>query len=337
MSVASLPILNVSELHGPNKNSFIHALREAAHGPGFCYIEGHGIAAELEMRLLDEARTFFHLPEDERRSIAIGNSPHFRGYTILGDEHTAGARDWRDQIDIGADEPAPPLAPDDPPWQRLRGPNQWPVQVPGLKAAVLPWLEQMRTLAITLMRALAVGLGQDAGRFDDAITGAPYPRVKIIRYPAQPAVGGTPQGLGLHHDSGLLSFILQDDVGGLQVQSENGLVDVVPRKGAYIMNLGEMLQLATNGYLRATPHRVQSPPPGKERISIAYFFNPRLDAVFDTIELPPELAAEAPGGQNKSPSDPVFHAFGANTLKIRMRAHPDVTERFYSDVDLHAL
>ena len=121
------------------------------------------------------------------------------------------------------------------------------------------------------------------------------------------------------------------------MQSENGLVDVVPRKGAYVMNLGEMLQLATNGYLRATPHRVQSPPPGKERISIAYFFNPRLDAVFDTIELPPELAAEAPGGQNKSPSDPVFHAFGANTLKIRMRAHPDVTERFYSDVDLHAL
>lgn len=166
---------------------------------------------------------------------------------------------------------------------------------------------------------------------------SPYPRVKIIRYPAQPATGGTPQGLGLHHDSGLLSFILQDTVGGLQVASGERLLDVTPRAGAYIMNLGEMLQVATNGFLRATPHRVVSPEPGKERISVAYFFNPRLDAVFDQIPLPPELAAKAAGGQNLNPHDPVFTTFGANTLKIRMRAHPDVTDRFYKDVALESL
>jgi isopenicillin N synthase-like dioxygenase len=332
-----LPVLDVSHFDGPEAGEFVAALRAAAHGPGFCYIVGHGIDSALESSLLNEARTFFHLPEATRRAIAIGNSPHFRGYTILGDERTAGANDWRDQIDIGADEDAVPMTADDPPWQRLRGPNQWPAEVPGLRRAVLPWLEQMRALATKVMRALAVGLGQSVDYFDDAISGTPYPRVKVIRYPAQPEHGGSPQGLGLHHDSGLLSFILQDDVGGLQVQSGDRLVDVVPQKGAYIMNLGEMLQVASNGYLRATPHRVQSPPPGKERVSIAYFFNPRLDAVFDAIPLPPALAAAAPGGQNSDQADPVFRSFGANTLKIRMRAHPDVTQKFYADVDLHKL
>ena len=47
------------------------------------------------------------------------------------------------------------------------------------------------------------------------------------------------------------------------------LIDAVPKPGTYVMNLGEMLQVATNGYMKATPHRVQSPPSGRERISIA--------------------------------------------------------------------
>ena len=103
------------------------------------------------------------------------------------------------------------------------------------------------------------------------------------------------------------------------------------------MNLGEMLQAATNGYLRATPHRVVSPPEGKARLSIAFFAHPRLEAKFEPISLPPELAAKAKGAENPDPDDPVFATFGANTLKIRMRAHPDVAAAFYADVDPETL
>jgi isopenicillin N synthase-like dioxygenase len=98
------------------------------------------------------------------------------------------------------------------------------------------------------------------------------------------------------------------------------------------MNLGEMLQAATAGYLRATPHRVQSPPPGRERLSVAYFFHPRLESVFAPVSLPPELAAASRGGQNTDPSDPVFATFGDNYLKIRLRSHRDVAVAHYADV-----
>jgi isopenicillin N synthase-like dioxygenase len=97
------------------------------------------------------------------------------------------------------------------------------------------------------------------------------------------------------------------------------------------MNLGEMLQSATNGYLRATPHRVVSPSTGQARISIAFFAHPRLESRFEPIELPAELAALARGAENPDPDDPVFSTFGANCLKIRLRAHPDVAQRFYSE------
>jgi isopenicillin N synthase-like dioxygenase len=134
-----------------------------------------------------------------------------------------------------------------------------------------------------------------------------------------------------------MTFILQDAVPGLQVMSDGKLIDVTPMPGAYVVNLGEMMQSATNGYLRATKHQVVSPPTGQQRLSIAYFMNPRLDAQFTPIPLPAALAAHAPGGQNIDPNDPVFATFGANTLKIRMRSHPDVTAAYYADVNLNNL
>ena len=136
----------------------------------------------------------------------------------------------------------------------------------------------------------------------------------------------------MHHDSGLVSFVLQEDVGGLQVQIGDELVDATPKPGTYVMNLGEMLQAATSGYLRATKHRVTSPPPGRDRISIAYFFHPRLECEFAPIALPPALAAATRGGENTDPNDPVLKRFGNNYLKIRLRSHPDVAAAHYADV-----
>lgn len=65
-----------------------------------------------------------------------------------------------------------------------------------------------------------------------------------------------------------------------------------------------MFQLATSGYLKATKHRVLSLAVGEERISVAYFMNPRLDAVFAPIPLPAHIADKADGGQNADPNDP---------------------------------
>ena len=95
-----------------------------------------------------------------------------------------------------------------------------------------------------------------------------------------------------------------------------------------------MLQRATGGYLRATEHRVVSPSPGSERISLAYFAHPKLEYRFDPIELSPAMAAQASGGDNPDPDDPVYSLFGDNYLKIRLRSHPEVAARFYADVRL---
>src|SRR5690606_32933405 len=199
------------------------------------------------------------------------------------------------------------------------------------------WMRSMDRIGLALMRALARGLEQPNDLFDRFFTPRGDPHLKIIHYPPRDEASTDDQGVGLHHDSGLLSFVLQDDVGGLKVRLGDGnLIDAEPRAGTYVVNLGEMLQSATSGYLRATPHCVTSPLPGRGRISIAYFFHPRLESIFEPIRLPAELAREAAGGQNTDPADPVFARFGDNYLKIRLRSHPNVAAAHYSDIGARA-
>lgn len=336
--MTALPVLDLAPFltdpFGDAGQQFCGELLAAAHGPGFVYLTGHGVAPAFDDALFAQARHFFALPEAERRALAIGNSAAFRGYTVLGDERTNGRGDWRDQLDLGPEERAPDWKPGDPSWLKLRGPNQWPPTLPDLKRVTLAWMEQMDAVGLAALRALAVGLGQPIDHFDPGFVPESDIHLKIIRYPAQAeehSDGEPGQGVGLHQDTGLLTFILQDDVGGLQVLLGDEIVDAPRVEGAYLMNLGEMLQTATNGYLRATPHRVVSPP-DQERLSIAYFFNPRFELVFAPVDLPAELAADAPGVTGVLADAALSTLFGENNLKTRLRSHPDVAARHYPEM-----
>jgi isopenicillin N synthase-like dioxygenase len=331
-----LPILDfknfLQSADSPEAKEFCHNLVQTCHETGFFYLTGHGINTEQNASVIAMARQFFALPEEDRRAIAIGKSPHFRGYTILGDELTQGKRDWRDQIDIGPEEQAHVLSKDDPPWLRLIGPNQWPVAMPEMPDIVTNWAERMNHISMELFRALAIGLRHPYDYFDHLMTPNPYFRIKISRYPIQHNPKDAGQGLGLHNDSGLFTFIMQNEVSGLQVERDGQLQTIEPIPGAFIVNLGEMFQIATSGYLKATKHQVVSPALGTERISIAYFMNPRLDAAFQPIPLPADISAKTDSGQNADLNDPIYNVFGENTLKIRMRSHPDVVSAHYHEM-----
>ena len=333
----SLPILDITDLRENPDSRAAHniaiQLRDICHNAGFCYIIGHGMSAR-HVKIANAMQAFFDLPISERKKLNLINSPHFRGYTILGNELTGGEQDWRDQMDFCDEKPVPVLADGDPLWRNLRGPNQWPETLPSLRPSVEDWMDGMYDIGTLLTRALADSLGLGTDYFNKCFSPKGDARLKLIRYRV-PETGGSSQGVGWHHDTGFLTFIMQDEIGGLQVDIDGKIIDAtaisVAGENALVMNMGEMLQVATGGYLRATPHRVKSPPPGRERHSIAYFFNPRLEAKFEPIPLPPELAGEAHGAQNTDPSDPVFNVVGANILKTRLRAHPDVAAKYYGE------
>lgn len=331
MSEPNLPILDLSLLdQGPEAAArFRDDLRAATHDVGFFYLTGTGVTPELEERLHTAARDFFALPEADKLAIENIKSPHFRGYTRIGGERTQGHVDWREQIDIGP-ERAPVTDPDAPEFARLIGPNLWPDAQPELRAVVAEWHAQLVVVARKLLRAWALSLGAEESYFDDHF-GEPSTLIKIVRYPGthEPE---PQQGVGAHKDSGVLTLLwIEPGKGGLQVQRGDEWVDAPPVPGAFVVNIGELLEYATQGYLIATNHRVVSPAAPDDRISVPFFFNPALDTRLPIIELPAELAAQA-RGVTDDPANPIHALYGQNALKSRLRAHPDVAEIHHADL-----
>jgi isopenicillin N synthase-like dioxygenase len=328
---ATLPVIDISRFRGPGRDAFLAGLRVAAHEVGFFYVTGHGVPADLRRGVLDTAREFFALPEAARLEIDNVNSPQFRGYTRTGTEHTAGSPDWREQIDVGPERTAVNPGPDEPAYLRLIGPNQWPSTLPQLRPTVLRWQDEALRVSREVLRALAAALGQDEAYFDEWFDDEATVNVKIIHYPGRPSPD-TDQGVGAHKDYGYLALLQQDEVGGLQVRGPEGdWIDVTPLPDAFVFNIGEMLEIATQGYLKATDHRVVSPAAGVDRYSIPFFLGPRLDAVVEPLTLPPELAARA-RGVTQDPDNPLLATYGENALIGWLRSHPRVAARWWSDV-----
>lgn len=333
LTLKTLPLLDLSQLDGDarQRQRFLDELRAAARDAGFFYLRGHGVNNRLNAQLQQYARQFFALPEADKLAVQMVHSPHFRGYNRAAAELTRGQPDWREQFDIGAERPALQLTNETPRWARLQGPNQWPEALPELKPLLLQWQQAMTAMSLRLLRAFALALSLPEQAFDTLYGDKPNEHIKLIRYPGREATASG-QGVGAHKDSGFLSFLLQDRQKGLQVEIDEGRwIDAEPLEDTFVVNIGELLELATNGYLRATVHRVETPPAGSDRLSIAFFLGARLDAVVPLYQLPASLMAEAHGPAS-DPHNPLLRDVGFNYLKGRIRSHPDVAQRYYQDV-----
>jgi len=301
----------------------------------------------------------------------------------LGVENTAGIPDFREQIEFGPEEDVDTGGFGDchvyPPYRRLKGPNQWPPEtcLPSFRPIVMEFMKQMGSLSMHLMQALALSLGLDQGYFDADFKCSPHYQLKVARYPPklQTDSEGAVEvfGVGPHSDTGFLSLLLQDQVGGLQAQNVNGdWIDVPPKSGTFVVNLGEMLQLATNGYYLATVHRVLSLPGTASRYSVPFFFNPQLDAEIKSMDLVHLISTgldnEIPSheiesryelfrgeqkrvceGERSSPGrkngfvikggesthggkNKLHSLFGTNAFKSFARSHPEVVRRHHPDL-----
>ena len=144
-----------------------------------------------------------------------------------------------------------------------------------------------------LMAGLALSLGLEESYFADRGTGEPLTLFRIFNYP--PPADPTLWGVGEHTDYGLLTILLQDDAGGLEVKSRSRWVPAPPVPGSFVCNIGDMLDRMTGGLFRSTPHRVRNPAP-RDRLSFPFFFDPNFFARVRPIELPArDRPARRPG------------------------------------------
>jgi isopenicillin N synthase-like dioxygenase len=285
--VASIPVIDITALRdgGSGAAGVAGAIDRACRDAGFFCIKGHGVDGALGDRMLALAREFFALSEREKAAIAMEHGGlAWRGWFPVGGELTSGVPDRKEGLYFGQE-----LGPDDARVRAgvpLHGSNLFPQRPAELREVVLDWLDAMTALGRTVMRGVALGLGLDAGWFEQHVTDEPTMLLRIFHYPPGDDTGW---GVGEHTDYGLLTILLQDDRGGLQVKAHEGWMDVPPQPGTLVCNIGDMLDRMTGGRYRSTAHRVRNLS-GRSRLSCPFFFDPSWDA--RVVPLP--LAGERP-------------------------------------------
>jgi len=157
---------------------------------------------------------------------------------------------------------------------------------------VLAYIDALTGLGQAVLRGVALSLGLEPDYFAAGYTASPTVLLRVFRYPAAPP-GDSGWGVGEHTDYGLLTLLAQDVIGGLQVRTPAGWIDAPPLAGAFVANIGDMLDRLTGGWYRSTPHRVRNAS-GRDRLSFPFFFDPAF-----TAEIPPlpGRAAVTEGGR----------------------------------------
>ena len=174
------------------------------------------------------------------------------------------------------------LSPDDPEileGKPFRALNAWP-DMDGFRETMLAYFDACTTLGLSLHRAFAQDLGAPLDYFEDKLERSTA-IVRLLHYPT--AGGKETVGAGAHTDYGNITLLSTDDVGGLEVRDRSGAwVEAPPMPGAFVVNIGDCLMRWTNDVYVSTPHRVFNRS-GRERYSIAFFFDPNPEAAVVAI------------------------------------------------------
>ena len=258
----ALPLIDLAQGHPADQAA---AIDQALRGAGFFAICGHGVDDAVRAAAFNAAHRFFALPQAVKESWHVDRWPLKRGFDPIGWQalDVNQPPDIKESFYLGVES---------------IGPNQWPDEalVPGFQVACNAYADAMLALARRLMGLFELALGLPAGELD-AYMRHPTCTTRLLHYPPQPAQALPGQiGCGAHTDWGALTLLTQDDAGGLQVQSQGQWLDVPPLPGAYVVNVGDMMQRWTNDRWPSTLHRVINRLAGRDRYSIAYFFD--LDA-----------------------------------------------------------
>ncbi|KAM5547576.1 2-oxoglutarate-Fe(II) type oxidoreductase hxnY [Rosa sericea] len=281
--------LNCIDLSSTDTHQSVSLLKQACLDCGFFYVVNHGITEQFMDEVFSQSRRMFSLPLSEKMKL-LRNKKH-RGYTPVLDEHLdhenqVHVGDYKEGYYIGVE-----VAEDDPKAEKpFYGPNVWPVPdiLPGWRETMEEFHRQALEVAKAVARLIALALDLDVHFFDkQEMLGEAIATLRLLHYEGKisdPSNGIF--GAGAHSDFGLITLLATDDVLGLQICKDKDAQPqlweyVAPVKGAFIVNLGDMLERWSNCIFKSTLHRVVGN--GRERYSIAYFIEPSHDCLVECL------------------------------------------------------
>ncbi|KAL8799520.1 MAG: hypothetical protein Q9182_005829 [Xanthomendoza sp. 2 TL-2023] len=314
---SGLPIIPLEPLLDPSSPQCLEtaqALLAAFRTAGFFYLTDYSslIPYSQVETVFEQSKKFFARPQEQKDQLACRSAATNRGYLRMGREKASSAltaeeiakerqgtgEDMKETIEIGRED-------------EEGNPNRWPVDFDADGVAFTSTMQAFflscKEMHSVVMRGIALGMGLGATFFDEYVSQGDN-NLRLLHYPAVPPgrFDGGRMRTAAHSDYGSVSFLWQDQSGGLQVEKGHGSgewIDVEPKEGYIVVNAGDVLARWSNDLIRSTKHRVVQPPSrrGKAetedippRYSIAYFCNPNYAK---WIEALPGTWENVPGGK----------------------------------------
>ncbi|KAL6644361.1 hypothetical protein ACP70R_015969 [Stipagrostis hirtigluma subsp. patula] len=256
-----LPVVDLARLRDPAGRAAVLATLDAAcRDYGFFQVVNHGVGGEVSGGVMDVARRFFELPFAER---ARYMSPDVRATVRYGTSFNQ-ANDavlcWRDFLKLVC-QPLAAVVP------------EWPDNPTDLREVASRYAMATHGVFVELMEAALEALGIPAGGgggvLGELAAGRASQMMTMNCYPACPQPELT-LGMPPHSDYGLLTLVLQDHVEGLQVMHAGRWLTVDPIPGSFVVNVGDHLEIFSNGRYKSVLHRVRVNST-RPRISVASF------------------------------------------------------------------
>ncbi|KAK7283662.1 hypothetical protein RIF29_13345 [Crotalaria pallida] len=251
----SVPVIDLQGIH---KTSAQHAevvdqIRSACQTWGFFQVINHGIPVDVLDEMIDGIRRFHEQDGEVRKHFYTRDIDKKVRYFSNGSLFRAPAANWRDTIGFAV-SPDPPS----------------PDEIPAVcRDIVTEYSKKVQALGVIIFELLSEALDLNPSYLKE-LDCAEDQYVMGHYYPACPEPELT-MGTTKHTDGDFITILLQDQIGGLQVFHENQWIDVAPIHGAFVVNIGDLLQLMTNDRFISVYHRVLSNHIGP-RISVASFF-----------------------------------------------------------------
>ncbi|MEM7193370.1 MAG: 2-oxoglutarate and iron-dependent oxygenase domain-containing protein [Pseudomonadota bacterium] len=320
----NLPVVNLSALSHSDIRVQQRAAREIgeiAETTGFLYLAQHGIDPHLVDRVYRQSSLFFAQSDQEKQRYYVGHSKNHRGYVPTTEKGSyddeVGPRRY-EAFDMALDLPE-----DDTDYlsgNPLLGPNVWPT-LQNFRRDLSEYYAEMRRLERVMCYAFELYLGISPGYFQKFMQ-RPVSQLRLIHYlPATTPAEDIDVNMGAHTDYECFT-ILHSYTDGLEILDlNNQWIKAPPIENTFYFNIGDMLEVWSNGRFKSTPHRVVN---FEERYSIPYFAATDFDAVINPLV---DLDAEAKISR-KIKYQPIVA--GQHLLGQMLRDFPYLNRRFQS-------
>ncbi|KAI4352387.1 hypothetical protein L6164_006645 [Bauhinia variegata] len=259
----------VVDLGGNDRADTVKHVLKASEEYGFFQVINHGVSKDLMDDILKIFKEFHAMPAKEKVNECYKDPNGSCKLYTSSENYTEGALQyWKDSLT----HPCPPSG---------EYMEYWPQKPTGYREIVGKYTRELRKLGLKILELLCDGLELNPRYFSGGLS--EKPTMLVHHYPPCPDPSLT-LGLAKHRDPTLITILLQDDqVNGLQVLKDGEWVAVEPIPNAFVVNVGLLLQIISNGRLVGAEHRAVTNS-SMARTSVAYFIYPSYESLIEPAQ-----------------------------------------------------